>query len=143
MKVVDRRRFDESGELRPDRPLPEEKPAAPPPEQPRESVRAGNPAPAQAPRSEATRPPDPAAGSTTGKETSPLFVELIAGLAQQAEMLMNGAQGLPAAPAEAQRVIEYLSMLENKTQGNLSAEENELLSNVVFQLRTLFVQNAK
>ena len=70
-------------------------------------------------------------------------MDLIAGLAQQAEMLMTGAQGMPAQPAEAQRVIEYLTMLESKTSGNLSAEEKQVLSNVIFQLRALYVQSKK
>ena len=57
------------------------------------------------------------------------------------KILITGGQGIPAQPAEAQRVIEYLAMLETKTEGNLSAEEKQILSNVVFQLRTIFVQN--
>ncbi|TFG36823.1 MAG: DUF1844 domain-containing protein, partial [Candidatus Aminicenantes bacterium] len=68
-------------------------------------------------------------------------LDLIAGLAQQAEILMTGGRGMPAQPAEAQRVIDYLSMLESKTVGNVSAEEKQLLSNVIFQLRSLYVQH--
>jgi hypothetical protein len=67
----------------------------------------------------------------------------VAGLAQQAELLITGAQGLPAQPAEAQRVIEYLTMLESKTNGNLSTEEGQILSNVIFQLRALYVQHQR
>ena len=48
---------------------------------------------------------------------------------------------MPAQPAEAQRVIEYLSMLEAKTTGNLSSEEQQILSNIIFQLRALYVQH--
>jgi len=69
-----------------------------------------------------------------------MFLDLVAGLAQQAEILMTGAEGIPAQPVEAQRVIEYLAMLESKTAGNLSGEEKQILSNVIFQLRSLFVQ---
>lgn len=58
-------------------------------------------------------------------------------------MLLAGAQGVPATPAEAQQVIEVLAMLENKTRGNLSAEEKQILSNVIFQLRTMYVQRTK
>ena len=83
----------------------------------------------------------PGAGYPNVHASSPLFMDLIAGLAQQAEILLTGAQGMPAQPAEAQRVIDYLSMLETKTKGNLSAEEKQVLSSVVFQLRTLFVQH--
>jgi len=67
-------------------------------------------------------------------------MELIAGLAQQAEILLVGGQGIPAQPEEAKRVIEYLAMLETKTAGNLASEEKQVLSGVVFQLRSLYVQ---
>lgn len=143
IKVVDRRRFDDSGDLRPDRPesVPVEPAVVPPDPQP--SPPKPESRPASPPVQESTTgPPEPGAGGTdAAPATSPLFIDLIAGLAQQAEMLLTGAQGMPAQPAEAQRVIEYLSMLETKTAGNLSAEEKQILSNVVFQLRTLFVQN--
>jgi len=126
IKVVDRRRFDDKGEVRPDMPPLEKKPAPTPAASPAVGDRA------------ATKPPP---GS--GPATSPLFLDLIAGLAQQAEILMTGGHGMAAQPAEAQRVIEYLSMLEGKTAGNLSAEEKQLLSNVIFQLRTMYVQQTK
>jgi len=129
IKVVDRRRFDDSGEVRPDMPPLEKKPA-----------------PAAVPSSDGERtakatPPAQEPGRRA--ETSPLFLDLIAGLAQQAEILMTGGHGMPAQPAEAQRVIEYLAMLEGKTVGNLSVEEKQLLSNVIFQLRTMYVQHTK
>jgi hypothetical protein len=139
IKVVDRRRFDESGEPRPDRPPPAAK--APPSGD-------SQPAPGRVATTSAssphgdTRTPAPEPPSTT-VSTQPLFLELIAGLAQQAEMLLAGAQGVPAAPAEARQVIEVLSMLENKTRGNLSAEEQQILSNVIFQLRTMYVQRTQ
>ncbi len=38
------------------------------------------------------------------------------------------------------RMIDYLGVLENKTRGNLSSEEEKILSNIVFQLRTAFLQ---
>ena len=75
--------------------------------------------------------------------TSPLFLDLIAGLARQAEILMTGGHGMPAQPAEAKQVIDYLSMLEAKTAGNVSAEEKQLLSNAIFQLRSLYVQHTR
>jgi hypothetical protein len=64
----------------------------------------------------------------------------VATLAQQAELLMVGGQGLPRQPEQARRLIDYLGILEAKTRGNLSAEESQILSNVVFQLRSLFLQ---
>jgi len=140
IKVVDRRRFDESGDLRPDRPPSPERKATPPPlQEPAAPAPKATPAAAEAPGYETARPSAAESGGT--ETTSPLFLDLVAGLAQQAEILMTGGQGLPAQPAEAQRVIEILSMLESKTTGNLSAEEKQVLSSVVFQLRALYVQH--
>jgi hypothetical protein len=65
---------------------------------------------------------------------------LVAMLAQQAEILLAGAEGLPARPDEARTVIDFLGALEEKTAGNLSQEEQQLLSSVVYQLRSLFLQ---
>ena len=136
IKVVDRRRFDESGDLRPDRPQPvRTEPAAAPPESATEHTTP----PAERPPAAAKAPPpgEPLSAPTT----SPLFMELVAGLAQQAEVLLTGGHGMTAQPEEARRVIEYLAMLETKTAGNLSAEEKQVLSGVIFQLRSLFVQH--
>lgn len=148
IKVVDRRRFDERGELRPDRPPatepgpsdgPSTNTAAPAPGPP-QKVGDSAARPATAPPAEtATR--QASAGERQSATTSPLFLDLVAGLAQQAEILLLGAEGLPAQPKEAQRVIEYLAMLETKTAGNLSMEEQQVLSNVVFQLRALYLKH--
>ena len=61
-------------------------------------------------------------------------------LAGQAELLLVGAENLPAQPAEGQRLIDYLGVLEEKTTGNLSDEEAKVLSSVLYQLRTFFLQ---
>ena len=82
-----------------------------------------------------------ATGSGGPRSTRYGFLVLVAGLAQQAEVLLTGGHGMTAQPEEAQRVIEYLAMLETKTAGNLSAEEKQVLSGVIFQLRSLFVQH--
>jgi hypothetical protein len=37
-------------------------------------------------------------------------------------------------------MIDYLGILESKTRDNLSAEESQILSNIVFQPRALYVQ---
>lgn len=39
----------------------------------------------------------------------------------------------------ARHTIDILSMLEEKTKGNLSKEENQLLENVLFELRMKFM----
>jgi hypothetical protein len=135
IKVVDRRRFDERGDLRPDRP--ETKPSKPPQ---RGAETADSAAGATADGAGPAAAGGPGKSRPDGVASSPLFLDLVAVLAQQAELLLTGAEGLPAQPAEAQRVIEYLGMLESKTAGNLSPEESQVLSNVIFQLRSLFLQ---
>ena len=62
-------------------------------------------------------------------------------LAGQAELLLVGAKDLPAQPEEGQRLINYLGVLEEKTAGNLAAEEAKILSTVLYQLRTFFLQS--
>lgn len=136
IKVVDRRRFTEDGS-------------------PREGMAGqttpdAQPGPAQAPpaadaRAVASSDPIPEsrgthAGSASTTATSHDFVELVAMLAQQAEMILVGSEDLPAQPAQAKRLIDYLGALETKTHGNLSDEERQLLTNIVFELRTMFVQ---
>lgn len=144
VKVVDKRRFTTEGEPRDD--VPRETAPAP----------GGVPSPPTvAPPSREQPPAGPrpeTSGRSTGAETtassqteknpvtSPEFVELIVTLAQQAEMLLVGAEGVPAEPDSARRMIDYLAALETKTAGNVSPEEQQILSNVVFQLRSLFLQ---
>ena len=140
IRVVDRRRFTEDGELRPDWEEPEPAPADVPEEAPAAAASEDAPAaPQGAPTGDEPRPPtQDSSGSSAA--TAPLFLDLVNGLAQQAALFLEGAQGFPADPAQAQRLIDYLGVLETKTRGNLSAEESQILSNIVFQLRALFVQ---
>lgn len=101
------------------------------------------PAEAPAPRAPAQGAPAKASESSASGATSQMFVELVATLAQQAELLLSGGGGLPKQPEQAQRVIDYMGVLEDKTRGNLSSEESQLLSNLLFELRTLYVQSRK
>lgn len=118
IKVVDRRRFTEDGAPRADRPPATAEPPPPHETQPDVSSKQRDPAPA----------------------TSREFVELVAMLAQQAEFMLLGAEGFEPHPDEARRLIDALGVLEAKTRGNLSPEESKILSDVLFQLRGLFVQ---
>ena len=51
----------------------------------------------------------------------------------------TGAAGEPNLDGAAQ-MIEILSLLENKTKGNLTAEERQVLEQVLYELRLRFVQ---
>jgi hypothetical protein len=54
---------------------------------------------------------------------------------------VSGAReaNLPAA----QQMIDILALLEEKTRGNLTAEERQLLDQILFELRMRFVEAAK
>lgn len=118
LKVVDRRWFTEDGQLREDRDISASKP---------EGAGKRETEPRQEPK-ETNEPPIP---------SSKAFLELIAVLAQQAEMLIVGGHGMPRQVDQGLRLIEYLAALENKTRGNLSVEESQALSNTLFQLRAI------
>jgi hypothetical protein len=75
--------------------------------------------------------------------TSSVFLDLVSGLAQQAELLLVGASGFPKQPEHARRIIEYLSVLEVKTRNNLSPEEAKILSTAVFRLQSLLIPKAR
>ena len=140
IKVVDRRWFTEDGTPRADRPPVEPKPEPNARPAPAQEVRSTPPraAAGAAPGGQGVKPEEGQTASTTA--TSQLFLELVATLAQQAELLLVGGQGLPRQPEQARRLVDYLGVLETKTRGNLSAEEGQILSNVVFQLRTMYLQ---
>ena len=52
---------------------------------------------------------------------------------------VTGAAGEPNLPA-AQQMIEILALLEEKTRGNLTAEERQLLDQLLYELRMRFVE---
>ena len=51
----------------------------------------------------------------------------------------TGEQHAPNLPL-AQQMIDILAMLEEKTRGNLSAEERQLIDQVLYELRMRFVE---
>lgn len=55
---------------------------------------------------------------------------------------MTGQSGPPNLAA-AQQMIDILALLQEKTQGNLSAEERQLLEQIVYELRMRFVEVSK
>jgi hypothetical protein len=136
IKVVDRRKFTSDGDPRSDfapsgdTNVPDRTP--PPSPEPPRTV-------ADQTRQETTTP---SASKGSRDESSSRFLELVAMLAGQAELLMVGAEGLPAQPEDAQRLIDYLGVIEKKTAGNLSKEEGQVLSNILYHLRSLYLQKS-
>jgi hypothetical protein len=55
---------------------------------------------------------------------------------------MTGAASEPNLPA-AQQMIEILALLEQKTRGNLTAQERQLLEQLLYELRLRYVEAEK
>jgi len=55
---------------------------------------------------------------------------------------VTGAAAEVNLPA-AQQIIDILVLLEQKTKGNLTAEERQLLEQIVYELRMRFVEASK
>ena len=125
IRVVDRRMFTPEGELRPDVVVEEEPP---------EPVRAERTsAPPPPPRAEAGRSERPPAGEPRGQ--FPAFVEFLAVNATSA--LQHGN------PRIAKQMIDWLGILEQKTRGNLSFEESNFLSSILYELRLTYVEASR
>ena len=102
---------------------------------------AGSPAPAGSSSSAAP-------GGPSRRETDPVFVRLISTLGGQSML----ALGLTEDPHTGQRfldldlareTIDMLGALEARTRGNLSEEEDRLLSDVLHQLRLSYTQRVQ
>jgi len=92
----------------------------------------------------------PAAGPAGGAgradvRPNPLFGSLVESLASQALMFMGAMRDPMTGQShqdfqQSQTMIEMLSMLEEKTKGNLAKEENEMLKQVLDEVRMHFVR---
>jgi hypothetical protein len=132
IRVVDRRMFTSDGELRPDF---ETEEAPEPPKAP----------PAAAPAKPAASEPPPAPGAPAERATSQAFLTLVSFLATNvyAALGIDAMTGktLPRRdPAAAQQMIEWLVVLEQKSRGNLTFEETDLLSRALYELRMAYVE---
>jgi len=130
VRVVDRRRFTPEGERRAD--VPEE----PRPPEPSAQARQDAAAAQQAERSyERTRPP---------REHKMDFQTLVLSLSTtamyQLGLIADAAGGAPQPDLDAARqTIDMLGVIEEKTRNNLTAEENHLLAQVLYELRMSYV----
>ena len=153
-RVVDRRRFTTEGEARDDVPdappssapsMPPPPPAAPPrqaqPQQQaapdkRQQARGGDPR--QPPRPDPRQAPQqPEPGIDFLSFAASLATNALAALGLLPE---EQAQGLPRNPELAREYIDILGMLQQKTRGNLSRQEEVALEQMVADLRMQYVQ---
>ena len=77
--------------------------------------------------------------------THPLFGGLVESLASQALMFMGAMRDPMTGQAhqdlqQAQAMIEMLGMIEEKTKGNLSKDESDMLKQVLDEVRMHFVR---
>jgi hypothetical protein len=89
----------------------------------------------------------PTAGAKAPPETSPLFADFLMGLVSSAAMSLGMVEH-PAAGQKvvdlptAQHMIDLLGVLREKTRGNLSLEEEQVLDGSLAELRMRYVQLA-
>jgi hypothetical protein len=146
-KVVDRRRFNDDGSAR------EGPDVAPEPVRPSPATAPAPAAAAPAPAPSAGGAPKkdeagkPAAGTKPAAEEAPnglTFSIFIQSLAQQALMQLglipwpHGQRELHL--EQARDTIDIIVLLKAKTKGNLSAEENQLLDTIVYELKMSWVE---
>jgi hypothetical protein len=161
--VADRRKFTSEGELRPD--APQEQPAAT--EQKSEATTERKPsAPEAAAPEEMPAPPSHAdqhaqnqdyqaagkridslldeAGAQRPADMEITFERLIASLYMQAmaQLGMIREENTPPRPdvISARQTIDTIAMLGEKTKGNLTERESNMLQNILFELRMAFLE---
>ena len=138
-KVVDRRSFTSEGSLREDA-GPEVRKADPAPP----TTKAEPPAAAH--RSPQSRVIDPNEEEFTPEPTG--FDMLVSYLStttmfQLGLMAGPGGERIPPDMTNARRTIDLLEILQEKTKGNLTANESRLLDDVLYELRMTFMELQK
>ena len=129
-RVVDRRPFAADGSRKEDIPAEEKKVEAAPA---RDRSTSGEPE---------SEPPSPYEDDSPGFET---LVSYLSTTAMFQLGLIPGPSGehIPADMVNAQRTVDLLELLQEKTQGNLTASESRLLDDVLYELRMSFVEVQK
>jgi hypothetical protein len=155
-KVVDRRLFTQDGERRPD--VVVEPPKATPPSQEasrrvQSSAHPQAPQAPQAPKPPASAPPprepqakaSPPSPDSSADKSAAHFEQLVMSLLTTAMFQMGlaarpGEQPPPPDFAAAQETIDLLTALQEKTKGNLTMAESDMLTGGLYELRMAFVE---
>jgi hypothetical protein len=129
-KVVDRRAFTAEGSRREEGPSEVKKAEPPPPVE-------------KAPRPQRVEPPEAELpDEPSGFETLVSYLSTTT-MFQLGLIPGPGGERIPADMTNAQRTIDLLQVLQEKTQGNLSPNESRLLDDVLYELRMTFVELQK
>jgi hypothetical protein len=138
-KVTDRRKFTAEGEARP---APEAAPSEESPEDEEPKKQDAEPA------AEATKKPESDSGEAeVGPPPEVTVADLVNMLATNALVLLGDAPD----PASGERVanlqgaqvmIAFLTLLQEKTKGNLDKEEEKFLDDLLYNLRMRFLTKA-
>lgn len=100
--------------------------------------------PASSPAQASTQAPSVAAGAEAGSGVPVTFASFVISLGSSSLMLM-GEQLDPQQPAmpvnlpQAKEIIDLLSVLDVKTKGNLTTEEETVLRDMLYALRMKYV----
>jgi hypothetical protein len=129
-KVVDRRSFTTEGSRREEVASEPEKPAAPAPVEPAPPVQASH------------EPEEEFQGEPSDFETLVSYLSTTA-MFQLGLLAGPGGERIPPDMVNAQRTIDLLQVLQEKTTGNLNAQESRLLDDVLYELRMTFVEMQK
>jgi hypothetical protein len=134
-KVVDRRSFNSEGSRREEGEPEVKKPEPPPP-------------PEKATRSRVIQPPGVETSEAETSEEGSGFETLVSYLSTTTMFQLGllagpGGERIPPDMANAQRTIDLLQVLQDKTQGNLTPNESRLLDDVLYELRMTFVELQK
>lgn len=146
LKVTDKRIFTAEGEIREE--YKDLKPAEPqvakPAQEPVSKPEAPQPEAKKTEPRERRRPDDPERVENPATPFALFAEQLIAQAYMALGMLRNPYQPQPKIDAAAARqMIDILSMLQEKTQGNLTPEEEDFLSMHLGELKLAFVQRTK
>jgi hypothetical protein len=129
-KVVDRRSFTQEGSRREDTPVVAGKPEPP------------SPAPEAPPPQTVEEPEEEFLEEGSGFETLVSYLSTTA-MFQLGLIAGPGGERIPSDMVNAQRTIDLLQVLQEKTIGNLTPQESRLLDNVLYELRMTFVELEK
>jgi uncharacterized protein DUF1844 len=140
IRIVDRRMFTAEGELRPEfqaeeaaeTPKPPS-PAAPPPQD-------GMGAHPQASPGRGEMPEEPAEPAEPHSDFAALIRSLATSAYSSLGLLPDPSGARRRDVAVARQMIDWLAMLEQKTRGNVSFEESDFLSRILYELRLAYVE---